>query len=281
MEILWTALWISVLVGFIFFVLAQYWRRALAAHSRALRQLSSRVRALEEVDNPEFRERIERASPVPLVRVYSFVLQLDNEFWEKTLGATAQELAFVWAHGAFLGSVKIEEWRSHSVATVYEVVPRQSGEWRARSIEIYPCENGAGPGSTLLWELPLGISGEGSLELPSGLELRLGHGRLRFGALHGRFGCDYSENGEALPKPKNLFLDIPLDPARLNSFRRDDEAGDPSRSSEFGGKFSGDLFGHRDDACGVEWRLAVRDLQRAQDSPGWRTWEVVPGRGTN
>ena len=74
MDIIWTALGVCVLVGFVFYVLAQYWQRLLRAHSHALRDLTARVQALEEMEDPGFRQKVGESVPSPLEQVYTFTL---------------------------------------------------------------------------------------------------------------------------------------------------------------------------------------------------------------
>ncbi len=52
MEILWPTLGICVLVGFVFFVLAQHWQRLLRNQNATIRRLTERVRTLEAIDDP-------------------------------------------------------------------------------------------------------------------------------------------------------------------------------------------------------------------------------------
>ena len=123
MEILWPTLGICVLVCFVFFVLVQHWQRVLRHQTWTIRRLNERVRNLEEVDDPEFRRRLGESVPSPLEQVFTFSFRLSDQFWRETLHATQETSSFIQAFGSFLGSVKIERWRGHSVATITEVLP--------------------------------------------------------------------------------------------------------------------------------------------------------------
>jgi hypothetical protein len=276
MDILWLSIGVCLVVGFLFFVFARYWQAVLAAHARTIWRLSQRVRALEAMENPDFRQRIQLAAPLPLEHVCSFVFQLKDDFWQNTLHATAEEMAFIKRHGSFLGSVKIEQWRSHSVATVYEVLPHSpGGDWRIRSIDVYPTEGDGNP--VTLWELPLGVNQQGSLELPPALELRMEDGRLQLCALYGRFGCEYHDDGQVVPLRENLYFDLPLDAARLAAFSKVEEPTAAGALLESRSKTPGALFEHSDEQRGLEWRVCIRDLQRRREPSGWKTWEAVGG----
>ena len=77
MDLVWTALGICVVVVFVFYILAQYWQRLLTQHSRAIRDLSARVQALEAMDDPALRQRISDSAPSPLEQVYTFGFRLE------------------------------------------------------------------------------------------------------------------------------------------------------------------------------------------------------------
>src|ERR1700685_3496742 len=103
MEILWPSLGSCVLVGFVFFVLAQHWQRLLRNQNFTIRRLSDRVRTLEAMDDPEFRRRLNESSPSPLEQVFTFSLRLSDRFWRETLHATDESLSFIRASGTLLG----------------------------------------------------------------------------------------------------------------------------------------------------------------------------------
>ncbi len=274
MDIVWTALVICILVGLVFYLLAQYWHRLLRIHSRALRELTERVQALEEMEDPSFRQKVGDSVPSPLEQVYTFTFRLGERFWTETLAASPEEIAYIKANGKFLGSVKIERWRSHSVVTVYEVLPQSSSAgWQSRSIDVYP---GAGEPATL-WELPLSAPvGDRSAEAAPNLELRFGENVLSLSAQHGRFGA-LQGNGSGMHHEGAVYFHVPLDTARLAVYRKqsgDDPAGDSSdarpatRSSNSWLSF----FEHHDESLGVDWRLTIRDLERKEDWDRWKSW---------
>ena len=276
MDIIWTALGVCVLVGFVFYVLAQYWQRLLRAHSHALRDLTARVQALEEMEDPNFRQKVGESVPSPLEEVYTFSFRLSERFWMQTLAASPAEIAYIKANGKFLGSVKIERWKSHSVATVYEVLPQSSSAgWQSRSIDVYP----GSEESVTLWELSLAApEGEQTNESGASLELRFGKDGLALRAQHGRFN-DARRNGTEPHREENVFFQVPLDTARLAVYRQhafDDAEGNgqeisrgPSRSTDS----SLSIYEQHDESLGVDWRLAVRDLERKEDWDKWKIWE--------
>ncbi len=191
MDIAWTALGICVVVGFVFYVLAKYWQRLLMSHSWSIKRLADRVQALEAIEDPDFRKRLSDSTPSPLEQVYTFSFRLSDRFWKDTLQATPEELAYVRSHGKFLGSIKIERWRGHSVVTVVELLPQsRSAGWQTRSIDLYPLGNGYVTGDAplrlpgenscvTLWELPLAAANEANIaEPPESLELRLEYDAL-------------------------------------------------------------------------------------------------------
>ena len=172
MEILWPTLGICVLVCFVFFVLVQHWQRVLRHQTWTIRRLNERVRNLEEVDDPEFRRRLGESVPSPLEQVFTFSFRLSDQFWRETLHATQETSSFIQAFGSFLGSVKIERWRGHSVATITEVLPdRRSAVWQTRSLDCF-FDKESDSDKLTLWELPLARM-ENSNQRPPSLELVL------------------------------------------------------------------------------------------------------------
>jgi hypothetical protein len=276
MDIIWTALGVCVLVGFVFYVLAQYWQRLLRAHSHALRDLTARVQALEEMEDPDFRQKVGESVPSPLEQVYTFSFRLSEQFWMQTLAASPAEIAYVKANGKFLGSVKIERWKSHSVATVYEVLPQSSSAgWQSRSIDVYP----GSEESVTLWELSLAApEGEHANESGASLELRFGKDGLALRAQNGRFS-DVRRNGSEPHREENVFFQVPLDTARLAVYRKQDldepegNGQEKSRGAIRSTDSSLSIYELHDEFLGVDWRLAVRDLERKEDWDKWKIWE--------
>jgi hypothetical protein len=276
MDIVWTGLGICILVGFVFYVLALYWQRLLTKHSYAIRDLAMRVQALEEMEDPNFRKKIGDSAPSPLEQVITFGFRLGERFWEGALQAQAEEVAYVKAYGKFLGSVKIERWRSHSVVTVYEVLPQsKSAEWESRSIDVYSSGGGSAEPVTL-WELPLAASAEYAPEPAPGLELRLVDNALELRAAHGRFDSAKG-NGAVARLDEFVFFRIPLDAAQLGEYRKQEteDARGPEETQPSGQLADSwmSYFANHDERCGIDWQLCIRDLTRKEEWERWRVWE--------
>lgn len=278
MDMLWTALGICTIVCVVFYVLAAHWQRVLRQQSWTIRGLAGRLRDLEEVSDPQFRRRLDESSPMPLEQVLSFSFRLSERFWRKTLALTDQDWGFVRKFGSFVGSVKLERWRSHTVATVAEALPSgEAAPWQKRSVEFYS-EDGRDSEVTL-WELRLGLPGE-SGERPSSLELVLGGDAIELRAnLCEKVAHGASENGTRGEK-RIAFFSAPLNPRDLAKFRSDELI-------EEGGGANGDagpngwgmagnpwraFYSATDDEVGFEWHLCVRDLTRKAD---WERWRVI------
>src|SRR5271155_4417199 len=159
MEILWPALGIAVIVVFVFYVLAQYWQRLLRQQNWTIRHLFERVQSLEELSDPEWRRKISEAAPVPLEQVFTFTFRLGDRFWRDAIRLSEDDQKFVREYGSFVGSIKLERWRSHAVATITEVLPdRKATGWQTRSLDFYsdPFKSGD---AISLWELALARPG--------------------------------------------------------------------------------------------------------------------------
>ena len=171
MDILWPALGIAAIVVFVFYVLAQHWQRLLQQQTWTIRRLAERVQSLEEMADPEFRRRLSEASPVPLEQVFTLSFRLDDHFFRDALHATEENLKFIREYGSFVGSVKLERWRSHTVATINEVLPdRKVTGWQTRSLDFYS-DPAKSVDALTLWELALSRPGL-LAEHPPSLELR-------------------------------------------------------------------------------------------------------------
>ena len=274
MEILWPALGICILVGFVFFVLAQHWQRVLRHQNWTIRRLTERIRILEEVDDPEFRRRLGESAPCPLEQVFTFSLRLSDRFWRNTLHATEESLSFIRASGTLLGSVKIERWRGHSVATITEVLPeRQSASWQSRSLDCY-FDKASGFDSLTLWEVPLARV-RGSAERPPSIELLL---QEKYLELCAHLFPSSTNNGSAqTASPAEIvFLRVPLDSAALAEFRSHDplqsaENGEPAEP-HLDRNFWRAFYSHEDEEAGIEWQLWVRDLTKKAE---WDRWHIL------
>lgn len=274
MEILWPALGICILVGFVFFVLAQHWQRVLRHQNWMIRRLTERVRVLEEVDDPEFRRKLGESTPSPLEQVFTFSFRLSDRFWRETLHATGETISFIRGFGSFPGSLRIERWRGHSVAAITEVLPdRQSAAWRTRSLDCY-FDKASGYDRLTLWELPLAPV-FCSAEHPPSLELVLKEKSLVL--------CTYlfpsaRNNGDAKsPGPAEVvFFRVPLDASDLSEFRCNDPLQSPGNGDVSGvygdPNFWRAFYSHIDEDTGFAWQLWVRDLTKRAE---WDRWKIL------
>jgi hypothetical protein len=284
MDILWVALAVCVIVGFVFVVLARHWQRLLAHQSWTIRRLTDRIASLEEVSDPNFRRKLDESAPSPLERVYNFGFRLSEDFWRKTLKMSPRQIEHIREYGNFLGSVKIEQWRSHTVVSVTEVLPQaKSASWQTRSFDIFPHGASTGSHSITLWEMSLAEAhpGVASGRIPT-LELRWKDNELEL--------CERSDqitsenNNIALAPREQIFFAVPLDPERLAPFRAEEDFGGTdlrqilngsaeSKSGEQRGAWLA-TFARDDASLGIAWNLTVRDLTRQTD---WKRWKVFEG----
>lgn len=280
MDILWPAIGIGVIVAFVFFVLAQHWQKILRQQSWAVRRLADRVRDLEEMADPEFRRRLGEAAPMPLEQVFTLTFRLSDRFWRDTLHMTEENLDFIREFGSFVGSVKLDRWRSHTVATVAEVLPnRKESGWQTRTLDFYP--DPAKIGRTLtLWELALSQS-KFSTERPPWLELVLRENSidlLGHLAPSGAAGNGHRADGYA----EVVFFRVPLDTNQLGEFRSHDPSNEASNGAENSGadQAPADASWHAfysggDEALGIEWQLRLRDLNKKSEWDRWKILEPV------
>lgn len=289
MDIAWAAFGICIIVGFVFYILAKYWQRLLVSHSWSIQRLSERVQALEAMEDPDFRRRLSDSTPSPLEQVYTFTFRLSERFWKDTLQATPEELAYVKSHGQFLGSIKIERWRGHSVVTIFELLPQsRSAGWQSRSIDLYPLGDGYVRGdvypselpdensSATLWELPLSAASEAALgEPPGSLELRLEASALVLCARHRRFGAGHANGSGSAPDGlgEKVFFIVPFDEAKIAAYRTDDGL-EASADSDALARHAAPwlaFYAHQDEGQGVDWQLCVRDLVKKAE---WERWKI-------
>jgi hypothetical protein len=280
MDILWPALGIAAIVVFVFYVLAQYWQRLLRQQAWTIRKLFDRVQSLEQMADPVWRRRLGEATPLPLEQVFTFSFNLGDRFWRETISMSEEDRRFVREFGSFVGSVKLERWRSHTVATITEVLPdRKSTGWQTRSLDFYS-DTSASSEALSLWELALARS-KASIERPPSLELLLRGNAIE---LHGHFvdlrkRSQVSGNGQgALADPGEvIFFRIPLDSASLAEFRSHDPA-------DTSGKGSAANHHHREsnswqafycyhgEETGIDWQLRLRDLSQKSE---WEQWRIL------
>jgi hypothetical protein len=285
MEILWPAVGIAVIVIFVFYVLAQYWHRLLRQQNWTIRRLFERVQSLEEMADPEWRRKLGEAAPVPLEQVITFSFRLSDRFWQDTVRLSDDDRRFVREYGSFVGAVKLERWRSHTVATITEVLPdsKVTG-WQTRSLDFYS-DPFKSSDSISLWELALSRSGP-SVKRPPALELLLRANSLE---LRGRLLPVLhlsSGNGHGTPAEDGdvLFFSVPLDPARLAEFRSHDPA-------DIAGKGNGHVardepgvngnswqafYSYQNEDLGFGWQLRLCDLTRKSEWERWKILETSP-----
>ena len=148
-----------------------------------VRKLADRVQVLEEMKDPQFRRRIGENAPPPLKQVFTLFVSAERALLAYDTGLTDEDWNFIRTYGSFVGSVKLECWRSHTVATITEVLPEsKTARWETRSLDFYPDAAKAAEELTL-WELRLGPQ-NGSAVRPPSLELLLRRNALE---LCGRF----------------------------------------------------------------------------------------------
>lgn len=279
MDILWPALGIAVIVVFVFYVLAQYWGRLLKEQSWTIRRLFERVQSLEDMADPAWRRRLTDASPVPLEQVFNFSFNLRERFWDDAVCLGPDDRKYIRDYGSFVGSVKLERWRSHTVATVTEVLPdRKASGWQARSLDYYPDPTKMGDALSL-WELALARPGL-STDRPPSLELLLRPNAIELRG-HVIAGVQQSSgSGEAIPTDVGdiVFFRVPLDAAALAEFR----SHDPAESSGNGNGAATEphangnswqaFYSFYSDELGIEWQLRLRDLTRKSE---WERWKIL------
>lgn len=279
MDLLWTALGISVIVVFVFYVLAQHWQRLLRQQSGVLRRLAGRIQDLEEMSDPEFRQRLSESTPLPLEQVFTLSFRFDDRFWREALRTTEDDRQFIREFGSFVGCVKLERWRSHTVATITEVLPeRKSTGWQTRSLDFFPSP--AGDKNTLtLWELDLSRPGLSPERSPS-IELILSREAMELrGHLASATEAADNGNGGAARWNDVVFFRVPLDTAQLAGFRGPDPLENSGNGSgTHGGALVANasswetFYSEQNDDLGIEWQLRLRDLG---GKSGWERWNIL------
>jgi len=276
MEILWPALGISAIVVFVFYILAQHWQRMLRHQNWTIGRLVDRVRDLEEMADPEFRRRLSDSAPMPLEQVFTLTFRLSDRFWRDALHTTEEDREFIHEFGSFVGSVKLERWRSHTVATITEVLPdRKETGWHTRTLDYYPdaAKNGNG---LVLWELALARR-ELSAERPPSLELVLRANSLELAGYLGHAPAGNSGNGHGSAEglDRVVFFRAPLDTAQLAEFRSHDPLESDYPGAEENGSSGGSwhaFYSGRNEELGVEWQLRLRDLSKKAE---WERWKIL------
>ncbi len=285
MEILWPAVGIAVIVIFVFYVLAQYWQRLLRQQNWTIRRLFERVQSLEEMADPEWRRKLGEAAPVPLEQVITFSFCLGDRFWHDAVRLSEDDRQFIREYGSFVGAIKLERWRSHTVATITEVLPdRKATGWQTRSLDFYS-DPFKSSDSISLWELPLSRTGPSARRPPS-LELLLRANSLELRGRLLRVSHRTSGNGHGTSEENGdvVLFRVPLDTARLAEFRSHDPADIANNGN---GNSAGDELGingnswqafysHQNDELGFEWQLRLCDLTRKSEWERWKILETSP-----
>jgi hypothetical protein len=280
MDVLWAAVAICAIVSLVFYVLAASWQRMLKSQSRAIRDLLQRVDALESMEDPFVRRRIAELSPSPLEQVHVLSFQLSERFWRDTLGATEQQIRCVHEHATFVGSVKIEMWRSHIAITVTELLPQnKSAGWQARTMDIYAADSSV---PEVLWELCLAPSTNSHAAQAPSVQLRYENQTVVLAARPAtKKNRPETLNGE--PADERIVFCIPLGAERLAEFRTSDtetvnggteEAGAaPFESKSHRARANVASFSHEDERQGVDWQLHIRELNGRTASEQWTIME--------
>lgn len=259
------------LVTFVFFILVRYWQRQLQHQTRSISQLYRRVQELEGLGDPGFRRRLEETAPVPLESVFTLTFRFSQKFWNDTLGLREEDERFIREWGSFVGSIKLERWRSHSVANVTEVLPTSQGaRWQTRTLHFFS-SRAADDEGVQLWELLLGPA-EAAAHRADSLELQIVTREscdcIELRARHSR-----SRPADSAASTEPLFS-IPLDRAMLASRRAPEpaaEAPSGARAGEVECTWKG-FYSFQDEARGIEWQLWMQDLTRKAE---WDRWKIV------
>jgi len=281
-DVLWAALAISAIVVFVFYILASYWQRLLRQQSFTIRRLSERVQYLEEMGDPEFRRRLGEATPLPLEQVFTFSFRLDDRFWREGVHASEEDQKFIHEYGSFVGSVKLERWRSHTVVTITEVLPdRKTTGWQTRTLNFYS-DPAKATDAVTLWELALSRPGV-SAEKPPSLDLVL---RANAMELRGHLAPSGVRAGNGRHTARNrddvAFFRVPLDRAQLAEFRSQDpltkEANGAENEREEGAVAPSApvswqaFYSDCDEDLGIEWQLRLCDLTQKSE---WERWGIL------
>ena len=78
MDVVWFIAGLGILFCFVAVISAQKLGRVLRAQARAIRRLTQRIDALEEMTDPSFRRRLGDTAPSPLKQVFTLGFQLSD-----------------------------------------------------------------------------------------------------------------------------------------------------------------------------------------------------------
>lgn len=281
MEVLWAALAICAIVSLVLYALAISWQRMLRSHSCAIRDLLQRIEALEFVENPFVRTKISQLAPAPLEQVHILTFRLCERFWRHTLGATERQVRYVHEHGTFVGSVKIEVWRSHIAITLRELLPQsKSAGWQTRTLDIYDGE------PAVLWELALGLGANSPSTDALSVQLRYECKSIILAA-RSKLKRGWPEIIDS-DVTERIVFGIPLDPEQLAEFRvretepRNGTAGTQGAAAFGLGSSSGEAkvasFSCQDEQQGFDWQLHIRELNGQATSGHWTIMDTQARR---
>lgn len=268
MDILWAALAICAIVSVVFYVLAISWQRTLRSQAGAIRGLIQRLETLEAMEDPVMRRRISELMPSPLEQVGIFSFRLGDRFWQDTAALTDKQIRRIHEHGTFVGSVKIEIWRSHVTVTLRELPPpAEASGWQTRTVDIYQMDSDA---CTVLWELCLEPTLAVAMGEPPALELRYRNKSIVLAMRNVPEEPWAVGSGSGTAEERVVFR-IPLDAEQLGDFHiagTDVEAGietdkDTSIAS----------FADQDERQGVDWQLRLRSFDGRICSGNWTVME--------
>jgi hypothetical protein len=278
MKMVWAMLGASSLA--LLYSLVLYRRRFRSQRSWARQRLTSRMTAVERSSRFDS-ARDEESAHSFIEQVCVFSMSLTERFWNETLQATAEEMAFIHEHGAFLSTVKIERGHRHVIVTIAEVLPEsRSAEWHIRSFELFPGSSSLARGGVILWELRTADPSDAASGSAGyrGLELRFEQNSL---ALSIR---DYPPASEVrLEDPhRRLVARVPLDIRQLSRFQAPDEAADPlgaKAAAKTQVRFPADaptlaFFEHADAAVGLVWHLCRQEFVPRENSARSRTLDA-------
>jgi hypothetical protein len=279
MKLVWAMLGAGALA--LLYSLALYRRRFRSQRSWARERLSSRMAAVEGRSRFDSSRDDAESARSFIEQVCVFSMSLTDRFWNETLQATAQEMAFIHEHGAFLSTVKIERGQRHVIVTIAEVLPEsRSAEWHIRSFELFPGSSSLTRGGVILWELRTADPGDARSGSAGyrGLELRFEQNSL---ALSIR---DYPPASEVrLEDPhRRLIARVPLDLRLLSRFRVPDETADPlspEATAKTQVRFPADapfisFFEHTDTEVGLIWHICRQEFVPSEASARSRTLDA-------
>lgn len=274
MDILWAAMAICAIVSVVFYVLAISWQRMLRDHAGAIRGLAQRLDALETMEDPFLRRRITELIPSPLKEVCVFSFQLSDRFWRETAGLKEAQIRHILEQGTFVGSIKIEVWRSHVSITLRELPPRvKSAGWQTRTIDIYSMDSGT---TTVLWELDLEPTVHPARK-PAVLELRYENNAILLAMRHAAQEV-WAEASRGETAQGKIIFRIPLEAEQLVDFhvaKTGVEAGIETATKEDASVAS---FAHQDERLGVGWQLRLHSFNSRISLERWTILESPRAR---